>query len=541
MAIKTDNIVDPQQLKTQIGLALANGGVYAVQTTKDIYITEVTENVSRQMVTNIVNVPSGQLGGELQFTNGRGFASTANLRYTDDMGLYLRGNMAMTGNINLTGSLVSTGVLNLGSPTMVKITGGNAGDVLFTDGAGNLGWVTAAGATYGNGNVAAYLPTNTANISAGNASLGNLAVSNFYTGTLTTALQPNITQVGTLTTLAVTGAVSTGSLSTTGTITATGNIQGSNISTAGNIFGLNLTINNILSLGNLAVNGNITSARVDATHYGDGGNLTNLNGASVVGDVAGSNHSNVADVANLVAGANVIGTVANAFYADSSTTALTVPASGVVGIVANSSFATLAATANSVVGANITGTVASATIAATANAVAGSNVSGEVAFAAVANLVAGSNVAGEVAFAAVANLVAGSNVAGQVSSALNSDYAGNITISTQPNITSVGTLTALSVSGTTSLGPVGNVWITGGNAGQILTTDGAGHLSWSTPSITKTTPVPFSSLPTAASAGMGARSFITDSIVNAFGSTVLTGGGSFRVPVFSNGSSWLVG
>jgi hypothetical protein len=173
--------------------------------------------------------------------------------------------------------------------------------------------------------------------------------------------------------------------------------------------------------------------------------------------------------------------------------------------------------------------------------VAGSNVAGQVAFAAVANLVAGGNVTGEVAFAEVANLVAGSNVAGQVSSSLNSDYAGNITISTQPNITSLGTLTALSVSGTTSLGSVGNVWITGGNAGQILTTDGAGHLSWSTPSITKTTPVPFSSLPMASAAGMGARSFITDSIVNAFGSTVLTGGGSFRVPVFSNGSSWLVG
>jgi hypothetical protein len=524
MAIKTDNIVDPQQLKTQIGLALANGGVYEVQTTKDIYITEVTENVSRQMVTNIVNVPSGQLGGELQFTNGRGFASTANLRYTDDMGLYLRGNMAMTGNINLTGSLVSTGLLNLGLPSMVKITGGNAGDVLFTDGAGNLGWVTADGATYGNGNVAAYLPTNTANISAGNASLGNLTVSNFYTGTLTTALQPNITQVGTLTTLAVTGAVATGSLSTTGTITATGNIQGSNISAAGNILGLDLTINNIVSSGNLTVSRNIAAANVTASRFfGEGGNLTNLNGSSVVGDVAGSNHSNIADVANLVAGANVIGTVANAFYADSSTTALTVPASGVVGIVANSAFATLAATANSVVGANITGTVASATVADTANAVAGSNVSGQV------------------AFAAVANSVAGSNVAGQVSSSLNSDYAGNITISTQPNITSVGTLTALSVSGTTSLGSVGNVWITGGNAGQILTTDGAGHLSWSTPSITKTTPVPFSSLPMASAAGMGARSFITDSIVNAFGSTVLTGGGSFRVPVFSNGSSWLVG
>lgn len=39
---------------------------------------------------------------------------------------------------------------------------------------------------------------------------------------------------------------------------------------------------------------------------------------------------------------------------------------------------------------------------------------------------------------------------------------------------------SLAVTGTTDLGDVGNVSITGGSSGQVLTTDGAGNLSFST-------------------------------------------------------------
>ena len=45
------------------------------------------------------------------------------------------------------------------------------------------------------------------NISSGNANLGNLAYASYLGGTLTTAAQPNITSVGTLTSLNVTGNV----------------------------------------------------------------------------------------------------------------------------------------------------------------------------------------------------------------------------------------------------------------------------------------------------------------------------------------------
>lgn len=57
-------------------------------------------------------------------------------------------------------------------------------------------------------------------------------------------------------------------------------------------------------------------------------------------------------------------------------------------------------------------------------------------------------------------------------------YAGNVTINAQPNITSLGTLTGLTINGVANLGPSGNVKITGGTNGYVLQTDGAGNLTW---------------------------------------------------------------
>jgi hypothetical protein len=63
---------------------------------------------------------------------------------------------------------------------------------------------------------------------------------------------------------------------------------------------------------------------------------------------------------------------------------------------------------------------------------------------------------------------------------------GTITTAAQPNITSVGTLNSLSVTGnanfsnsnSVNLGPIANIQISGGNSGYVLSTDGAGNLTW---------------------------------------------------------------
>jgi hypothetical protein len=47
-------------------------------------------------------------------------------------------------------------------------------------------------------------------------------------------------------------------------------------------------------------------------------------------------------------------------------------------------------------------------------------------------------------------------------------------------------------------------------------------------------------LPSAADAGVGARSFVTNATGPTFGATVV-GGGAVKVPVYSDGTNWKVG
>jgi hypothetical protein len=87
-----------------------------------------------------------------------------------------------------------------------------------------------AGDVYANsGNIRGSILTAVGNVNSGNAALGNLATANYFTGILTTNAQPNITSVGTLSSIAVTGNANVGGLettvsasaNTTATITAT--------------------------------------------------------------------------------------------------------------------------------------------------------------------------------------------------------------------------------------------------------------------------------------------------------------------------------
>ena len=84
------------------------------------------------------------------------------------------------------------------------------------------------------------------------------------------------------------------------------------------------------------------------------------------------------------------------------------------------------------------------------------------------------------------SLIVGANVTGQVG---NSLVAGTVYTNAQPNITSVGSLSGLTVSNATgivdftttanvTLGAVANLHITGGTNAYVLSTDGSGNLSW---------------------------------------------------------------
>jgi hypothetical protein len=202
------------------------------------------------------------------------------------------------GNIVVTGNITSTSGFFLGNGSLLSGVSASGG------GSGN----------YANANVASYLPTYTGNISAGNVGVtGNLSASYIlgngsqltglpatysnatvasylptYTGnlggTLTTASQPYITGVGSLTSLTVTGNVTAANLNVTGNIVDTGALSiitgaSGNVTLApGGTSVVIATTTGANVAGTLNVTGNIiTAANISAAYLsGNGSALTGL-------------------------------------------------------------------------------------------------------------------------------------------------------------------------------------------------------------------------------------------------------------------------
>jgi len=355
MAIKALNSVGGFSVgETPVTIVYANGDITTLNLSANANVLFNGPNVTVGQVANL-----HILGG----TNGQ-------VLQTDGSG-------------NLTFTTISTAGLTNGTSNISVLENGNI--LLSSAGNANVLVVTGSGA-----NVTGYI-TITGNITSGNANLGNLASANYFSGTLVTSAQPNITSVGTLTSLTVTGNTGTGNLSATGQISATGNISGGNISTTGNISSGNANLGNLVTAnyftGTLTTNAqpNITSV----------GTLTSL-------DITG----------NLSSGNANLGNLATANYIGGTLTTASQPNITSVGTL----------TSLSVTG-NLTSGNADLGNLATANYFSGN----------------GSLLTG----------LAGGNVTGQVANAL---VAGTVYTNAQPNITSVGTLTSLSVTGNISSG-----------------------------------------------------------------------------------------
>ncbi|NBO36637.1 hypothetical protein EBU91_03775, partial [bacterium] len=311
---------------------------------------------------------------------------------------------------------------------------------------------------------------------------------------------------------------------------------------------------------------NVVGDVANANYANFSGNAYSVDGANVVGEVANANYASFANVAN-----SVSSPVANANYANFAGNAFSVDGANVVGEVANANYAmhvdvepvldnfsyhvVLVAnpgdnhlkvdgddqlqynpqfgilTSNRVdanlfvgnghfltdlTGANVTGEVPYANIA---NSVAGANVTGTVANANYAAFAGNANFASNVAYA---------NASNTANSANTSNVAITVSGNAQPNITSVGNLTTLNVTGAlfaatgnfsgngsfgnlqvvnqirvgsniianvgsnliaygnvdfynatdVNLGEITELHISGGSNGYFLRTDGAGNLSW---------------------------------------------------------------
>jgi hypothetical protein len=210
---------------------------------------------------------------------------------------------------------------NLGPVANVKITGGTAGQVLTTNGSNVLSWTTVSSgnSTYGNSNVAAYLPTYTGNIS-GNVIIANLFSGNgsslsAIVGANVSGFVPNANVANTA--FSVAGANVSGFVPNANVANTAFSVAGANVS--GTVGNANLSqylevsdVNNnfsyhiVLSAGsgdkslhidaddNLQYNpadGTLTAVRVDATYvladlqYSNGYPLANVTGAGNIATI----------------------------------------------------------------------------------------------------------------------------------------------------------------------------------------------------------------------------------------------------------------
>ena len=125
------------------------------------------------------NATPGGSNSQVQYNDNGVFSGDPGMTYNEGNSTLTANNFIATsnsylGNISTTGSASITTLLvgataNLGAVGNVIITGGTNGQVLTTNGTGGLSWTSVSGnGTYGNADVANYLPTYTGNLSGGN-------------------------------------------------------------------------------------------------------------------------------------------------------------------------------------------------------------------------------------------------------------------------------------------------------------------------------------------------------------------------------------
>jgi hypothetical protein len=286
-------------------------------------------------------------------------------------------------------------------------------------------------------------------------------------GTVYTNAQPNITSVGTLTSLSVTGNVSAGNVSSNfiGNGSRLSNLTGANVT--GVVANANYAaFANIAQTTNVSIHSTTANTVVDNAqpNITSVGTLTNL---SVAGNV---NSGNLYANSGTVRGNVILGTILTASQPNITS----------VGTLINLAVTGNVTAGNVNAGNLLTANFISGTL--TTNAQQNINYLGNVGWLNVDTAIPNSN--GNIRFnGSMSGVGLGSNIT--ITGNLNAgNYVeadvliGSLSSSSQPNITTVGNLTSLTVVGTTNLGDVSNVTILGGNANYVLSTDGTGNLSW---------------------------------------------------------------
>ena len=476
---RSGNLVDlPQLDEAELGWAIddrrlfvGRGGSYDPE---NIEVLTSYSNISFSQVV-------GSDGGNFNITSATNGQLLTYVASTDTWENY-------TGNSDQ----LDGGKINLGDVANIRMDGGAIGYVLETDGTGNLSW-TPKGALYtniiglSNANpivmtVDSATPyTNDAQVTIsgvdgasntvvnGQSFYIQLAVDYATTGNVSLYTDPggtNPVDGAGLTYTNSPNAVATSIIATGG---GTGAASGSTTSVQYNSSGIftgdayftwDFT-NKILSVvgtsnvsgnlnvgGNIDVTGRIVSDVVTGTaplQVSSTTRVANLNVATagVANTVNDSAQPNITSVGTLTS----LAVTGNANVGNLGTSGLIVATGNITGGNLHATRVTASTLVSNVATGTAPFTVSSTTQVANLNAAT----AGLATYATTANSVAGANVSGAVSYATTANSVAGANVSGTVSSATT---AGTVTTAAQANITSVGTLTSLTVSGNTTSGGV---------------------------------------------------------------------------------------
>ena len=371
--------------------------------------------------------------------------------------------IASNGDITTSNITISNNA-NLGNVGNVIITGGSSGYVLSTNGSGNLSWIAQSGG-------------GSSNISNGNSNV-NIATAN---GNITMSAVGNANIV----VVTGTGANINGYANISGNVTAGNFIAGSG--SGGNLSGANVvSANTFTASGNITA-GNANLGNATTANYFIGNFYGTANSATTASTVTTAAQPNITSVGtlsgltstgtvNLTGASNVaLGPVANVHITGGSNGQyLQTDGSGILSWSTVSSGST-SNISNGNSNVNIPAANGNVNISAVGNAnvlvITGTG----------ANITGTANITGNLT---AGNLIAGSGSGGNISGANNisaNTLTGNLTTAAQPNITSVGTLTSLAVTGNISSGNanlgnavVANFFI---GSGANLTSIPAGNIS----------------------------------------------------------------
>ena len=519
---------------SNVNIATANGNVTisSAGNSNVVVVTGTGINVAGTInVTGNANIGNiGATNGVFTNVSGNGSALTS------ITGANITGEVAYAATAN---SVAVANVSGIGNIATVNLDG-NSSNILY----GNGVFATAP-VTYGNSNVATFLAnfgsntlTTTGNVTVGNIigngqALTGINGSNvtgqvanaLVAGTVYTNAQPNITSVGTLTDLNVSGnAVFGGNLTVDGNLVyvnvtdlsvedpiiqlqtgpnaaAPTSNSGKDVGTALNYYDTSAKIafmgwdvsNAEFGFGNtVSISGEVVTftsyGNIRAGYFiGNGSQLTGITSAAYANYIAngtsnvsipvadGNINLSASGNANVVvvtgSGINVSGTITTSgsggnlsganyvianYFSGSGNNLSNIQAANISGTVANSNYSLYAGTVLTNAQPNITsvGTLSSLTV--TGNLSAGN--------ANLGNLTTSNFFSGN---GSLLSSLTGANITGQVANAL---VAGTVYTAAQPNITSVGLLTALSV------GPNSSITLTGTSgyvkANSIQGTDG---------------------------------------------------------------------